>query len=93
MPRLIPLSLVAALATCTPIPAKAETILPHLFAYRFCELRRFGVDFDSAIRAAYQSASISGNDWTYLTARGQQHRSDHYLAGIQITKTCPELSR
>lgn len=72
-------------------PVKAYTILPYLYAKTYCELRRFGADHNSAIRAALSESRISGNNWTYITVAGNRHRSDIFQAAIAAVNLCRDL--
>ena len=70
-------------------PVQAQEVLPYLYASEYCQLRRAGVDRQSAIRAAMQTATIRGNNWTYVTIGGQQQRSDIIRGALAVRDLCP----
>lgn len=83
----------AALLLATAIPAQASTILPHLYAKTFCDLRAMGVSKDDAMAAAIRAAVISGDDWTYITIGGKRYQSDTVMAIRKAFDLCPELAK
>lgn len=88
MTRTLITALILSLSTITP--ARAYTILPHLYASTYCQLRQSGADRQGAMGAATRSAILTTvNDWVWLTVNGQQVRSDFYQAAIQINNRCP----
>jgi hypothetical protein len=88
MKRTLITALILGLGTIAP--ARAYTILPHLYAHTYCQLRQAGADKQGAMGAATQAAMVmSSNDWVWLTVNGQQIRSDHYQAAIQVNNRCP----
>lgn len=82
----------AALVLAAAAPAKADTILPHLFAERYCTLRSLGASADDAMAAAVKQALIPGDDWIYVTRLGRQERSDVVEATNVLLRRCPEYA-
>lgn len=84
--------LIAAALLVTTAPTKAGTILPHLFAERYCTLRSLGASTDDAMAAAMKQALIPGDDWIYVTRFGRQERSDVVEATNVLLRRCPEYA-
>ena len=85
------LALAAGLAISLPLPSLAGTILPHLYAKTFCDLRSIGIDNDGARRTAIMESMISGDSWTMVKrADGSYVQSDVVLAVNAVMQRCPE---
>lgn len=80
-----------ALALLIGTPAAASTILPNTYAAKFCELRAIGVSKDEAITAAIREATVSRDDWTYVTVNGKRYQSDVIFAATAVAKLCPQF--
>lgn len=80
----------AALIVCAA-PAHSGTILPHLYAMRFCSLRSIGASLDDARGAAIREATISENTWIWVNYGGQQMRSDAVEAAQAVASQCPQF--
>jgi len=74
-----------------PDPATASTVLPNLYAAKYCQFRSLGISKSDSIRAALRDASVPYDDWTYINFQGSNVRSDHLNAVIEAQKLCPEL--
>jgi hypothetical protein len=75
-------------------PAGAVTLLPNLFAQRYCELRSIGATKDQAIDAAVKDALISEDRWFMVTkANSTKGRSDSIEAARAAAIRCPEYFR
>jgi hypothetical protein len=73
------------------VPVQAGTILPHLYAKTFCELRSIGIDDESARRTAIQQSMISSDEWTMIRRTdGTLVQSDIVLAVNATFQRCPE---
>jgi len=92
MKKLFPIaaSFVALFAT----PVQAGTILPHLYAKTFCELRSVGIDDESARRTAIRQSMISSDEWTMVRRTdGTLVQSDIVLAVNATFQRCPEYMK
>ena len=75
-------------------PAHAGTILPHLYAKTFCELRSVGIDDESARRTAIRQSMISSDEWTMVRRTdGTLVQSDIVLAVNATFQRCPEYMK
>ena len=73
-------------------PAQAGTILPHLYAKTFCDLRTAGIDAEDARRTAVMESMVTGDNWTMVKrADGTMVRSDIVLAVNATMQRCSEL--
>ena len=89
--RLNFLALATGLAISLPLPSLAGTILPHLYAKTFCDLRAIGIDDDGARRTAMQQSTISADEWTMVRrADGSYVQSDIVLAVNATFQRCPQ---
>ena len=89
-----PILCAIALTACAPItPATAYTILPNLYASKFCELRAAGVDYEGAMQVATRSASVDDDNWVMVTAWGKSRRSDIVESVLAVEKLCPRLMK
>ena len=80
-----------ALAISLPLPSLAGTILPHLYAKTYCDLRAIGIDDDGARRTAVSQSMISSDDWTMVRrADGSFVQSDIVLAVNATFQRCPQ---
>ena len=85
------LALAAGLAISLPLPSLAGTILPHLYAKTYCDLRAIGIDDDGARRTAVSQSMISSDDWTMVRrADGSFVQSDIVLAVNATFQRCPQ---
>ena len=85
------LALAAGLTISLPLPSLAGTILPHLYAKTFCDLRAIGIDDDGARRTAIMQSMISSDDWTMVRrADGSYVQSDIVLAVNATFQRCPQ---
>ena len=74
-----------------PSPSLAGTILPHLYAKTFCDLRSIGIDDDGARRTAVMESMVSGDSWTMVRRQdGSLVQSDIVLAVNAVFQRCPE---
>ena len=87
---LLPLLAAAVVIPC--IPAHAQTLLPYLYAYRYCALRRMGATDDDARRQAIRDSVVSGNDWVMVNSNGHQVRSDAVESARAVVQLCPQYS-
>lgn len=86
-------SALLVLTACgTATPVHAETLLPNLFAHEYCSLRSIGATQDAALGAAIRKATISSNDWVYVTLGGRRLRSDHVQATQAARQRCPQFN-
>ena len=84
---LLPLCLALAVAA----PASSATLLPNLFAKRYCDLRALGATKDQAIDTAVRDSLITEDRWFWITkANGTKMRSDSLEAARAIAARCPE---
>jgi hypothetical protein len=84
--------IVASFVALFAAPVQAGTILPHLYAKTFCDLRSVGIDDEGARRTAVMESMISGDNWTMVKrADGSLVRSDIVLAVNVVMERCPEL--
>jgi len=75
-------------------PVQAGTILPHLYAKTFCELRSVGIDDESARRTAIRQSMISSDEWTMVRRTdGTFVQSDIVLAVNATFQRCPEYMK
>lgn len=72
-------------------PVSAGTILPNLFASRYCSLREIGANGNEALAAAVKYATISSNDWIMVNDNGVMRRSDVVESYNAIASLCPRL--
>ena len=85
------LALAAGLTISLPLPSLAGTILPHLYAKTYCDLRAIGIDDDGARRTAVSQSMISSDDWTMVRrADGSYVQSDIVLAVNATFQRCPQ---
>ena len=89
--RLNVFALATGLAISLPLPSLAGTILPHLYAKTYCDLRAIGIDDDGARRTAVSQSMISSDDWTMVRrADGSYVQSDIVLAVNATFQRCPQ---
>ena len=85
------LALATGLAISFPLPSLAGTILPHLYAKTFCDLRAIGIDDDGARRTAIMESMVSNDSWTMVRrADGSYVQSDIVLAVNATFQRCPQ---
>ena len=73
------------------MPAHAGTLLPNLYAIRYCNLRAIGAAHQDAMNAAFKFAFIDGDEWFMVTgANGKQERSDVVEAANAVFSRCPQ---
>lgn len=87
------LTLAVFTACISAMPAAASTILPNLYAAKFCELRAQGASKDDAMQVALNEARVEGEDWITITIWGKQRRSDIVQSIMAVNKLCPELTK
>lgn len=85
-------ALVLAASALLHSPAVAGTILPNIFADRFCAYRARGADFRSATTAAMRDAWISTDEWTWLNIKGERVQSDVVNSTDAIMRQCPSFA-
>ena len=84
-------ALATGLAISLPLPSLAGTILPHLYAKTYCDLRAIGIDDDGARRTAVSQSMISSDDWTMVRrVDGSYVQSDIVLAVNATFQRCPQ---
>ena len=72
-------------------PAHAVTILPNLFAKRYCDLRAIGATKDDAISIAINDSTIPTDNWVMVTRPdGRKTRSDSIEAARAAAARCPQ---
>ncbi|WP_143593714.1 hypothetical protein [Synechococcus sp. 1G10] len=76
-------------ALYNPKPAKAGTVLPTLFAERYCTYRDMGASFNDAINQASDDSTISSNSWFMLPSGV---RSDIKEASGAAVRRCPQYN-
>lgn len=85
------LAIATGLIASLPMPSVAGTILPHLYAKTFCELRSLGIDDEGARRTAIRQSMITSDEWTMVKrADGSMVKSDIVLAVNAVMQRCPE---
>ena len=73
-----------------PTPAPAATVLPALFATRYCSYRQAGFASSEALRAGLMNSTISSDRWTTVIFQGQAMRSDYVDAILAVQERCPQ---
>jgi len=92
MKKLLPIA--ASFVALFAAPVQAGTILPHLYAKTFCELRSVGIDDESARRTAIRQSMISSDEWTMVRRTdGTFVQSDIVLAVNATFQRCPEYMK
>lgn len=92
--RLAPLLLlVLSVKSCVAVaPAHASTIMPNLFAHKFCELRKSGLSHATAVTLAIRESTIPTKEWVYIQSDGRQVQSDIYSAVNEAVRRCRTLA-
>ena len=92
MKKLLPIA--ASFVALFAAPVQAGTILPHLYAKTFCELRSVGIDDESARRTSIRQSMISSDEWTMVRRTdGTFVQSDIVLAVNATFQRCPEYMK
>ena len=83
----------SAAALLAPSPAQPQSFYPELMGQRFCELRRAGVSYDQAVRAAIAESWSHSRPAYYVTINGQRVSADAISAAMYAMTVCPQYAQ
>lgn len=85
--------LTAAALLLAAAPATAQSFYPNLYANRYCELRRLGVEPAEARRVAMDESWSNSRQSVMVTSNGKQVSTDVMEAASLVVNLCPSVAQ